>query len=84
LEALLALDWQSADGADFAAVLLARFTGDAARDVDKTLRDQVLQRLTAARASSVWIDMLTRPTALSEGDARRLLGDALPAGLRLA
>ncbi len=84
LRTLLELDWKTADGADFAAVLLARFTGDAGRDVDKALRDQVLQRLTAARASSVWIDMLTRPTALSAGDAKRLLGDALPAGLRLA
>lgn len=83
LRTLLGLDWQKADGADFAAVLLARFTGDPSRDVDKPLRDEVLQRLTATRASSVWIDMLTRPTALSAGDAKRLLGDALPAGLRL-
>lgn len=83
LTSVLALDWQRADGADFAAVLLARFTGDPTRDVSPALRTQVLERLTAARASSVWIDMLTRPTALSEGDAKRLLGDALPAGLRL-
>lgn len=83
LGTLLALDWKTADGADFAAVLLARLTGDASRDVSGALRQQVLERLTVARASSAWIDMLTRPTALSAGDAKRLLGDALPAGLRL-
>lgn len=83
LAQLMPLDWKAEDGADFAAVMLARFTGDPARDVAPEKRKAVLDRLGELRAPSHWIDMLTRATALNEGDAKRLLGDALPAGLRL-
>ena len=84
LETLLHLDWKTADGAAFAAVLIARATGDPARDLPAERREAVVARLREIDAPTPWIEMVTRPTALSDGDARRVFGDSLPAGLRLA
>jgi len=83
LQRLLALDWGSAEGASFAAASLSALTGDAARDVDAGVRKTVAQRLAKAKAPASWIDMVTRPTTMSEGDAKRMFGDSLPVGLRL-
>lgn len=84
LDELLALDWKTADGAAFAAVLLARVTGDPARDLPEKRRKQVIGRLRDIDAPTPWVEMLTKATAMSEGDARRTFGDSLPPGLRLA
>ncbi|MCA9548065.1 MAG: molecular chaperone DnaK, partial [Myxococcales bacterium] len=84
LQTLLGLDWAQADGADYAAVLIARVTGDPQRDVPAELRAQVARRLGEAQASSHWIELVSRATQLDEADAKRILGDALPAGLRLS
>ena len=83
LERLLALDWDKTEGASFAAASIARFTGDAARDVSPAVRERVAKRLTSADAPASWVDMLMRPTGIQEGDIGRILGDKLPAGLRL-
>lgn len=80
---LLAIDLPTHDGASFAAASLARMTGDPARDVSAATRQAVVAALTKAKASASWIDMVMRPVELSEGDRARLLGDALPVGLRL-
>ena len=84
LDGLLALDWSVADGAAFAAVLIARMTGDAQRDLDATRRAEVLRRLTALQVSASWITMVSQAIELSDGDARRVFGDSLPVGLRIA
>lgn len=84
LDKVLPLDWKTADGAAFAAVMLARFTGDPARDLDAERRAAVVKRLTEFGAPSPWITQVTQAVDLSEGDTGRVLGDALPAGLRLA
>ncbi|MCB9550757.1 MAG: hsp70 family protein [Myxococcales bacterium] len=84
IDRLLPLDWKTEDGADFAAVLLARVTGDPTRDIDPLRRRAVAERLAAIGASHHWIDMVTQTTALSDGDAKRVFGDSLPAGLRIA
>lgn len=83
LDQLLALDWATAEGASFAAASLAENTGDPARDVSPALRAKVVERLGKAAAPASWIEMVTRPTARSEGDATRMFGDSLPVGLRL-
>ncbi len=83
LERLLELDWANAEGASFAAASLAALTGDDHRDVQASLRKTVATRLAKAKAPASWIDMVTRPTTLSEGDAKRMFGDSLPVGLRL-
>lgn len=83
LAKLLALDWSTAEGASFAAASLAASTGNAALDVSAALRTEIVDRLGKAGAPATWIEMVTRPTARSEGDATRMFGDSLPVGLRL-
>lgn len=80
LEMLLALDWAKAEGASFAAVLLARRSPDSAHDVSASMRDKVAAKLATVKASTTWLEMLTKPVA---AEAARILGDSLPAGLRL-
>jgi molecular chaperone DnaK (HSP70) len=84
LQRLLALDWRKADGAPFAAVQLARVTGDRERDLDAALRDTVARRLQQAKAPDTWVQMVREVTELSAQDEVRVFGDTLPAGLRLA
>ena len=83
LRRLLDLDWNTAEGASFAAASIARLTGDPDRDIDSALRQRVADRLQKADAPASWVDMVLRPSDLSEGDMKRLFGDSLPAGLRL-
>jgi hypothetical protein len=83
LKRVLGLDWEKAEGAAFAAASIARLTGAAARDVDAPLRAQVVERLTQLKAPASWIDGVLRASDLAEGDLKRVLGEALPAGLRL-
>jgi hypothetical protein len=82
-EQLLVLDWATAEGASFAAASLVAITGDPARDVSPGLRATVAERLAKTGAPGSWIEMVTRPTARSEGDAKRMFGESLPVGLRL-
>ena len=83
LQGLLELDWNKAQGAAFAATLISRMTGDASRDLDSSLREQLAARLTEAKNAKSWPEMVLRPTNLSNKDASRMLGEALPVGLRL-
>ncbi|MEX1368242.1 MAG: hypothetical protein AB1Z98_34245 [Nannocystaceae bacterium] len=48
------------------------------------MRRDVAKRLAKAEVPATWIDMVTRGTALAEGDLTRVLGDSLPIGLRLS
>ncbi|WP_295955949.1 Hsp70 family protein [Rhodoferax sp.] len=83
LKALLAADWSQAEPAAFAATQIARATGDRARDIPEALRQQVLERLTAARAAPGWIAMVREVTALDAADTKRVFGESLPVGLKL-
>jgi len=67
----------------FAATLMARMSGDRGRDISTSMRVEVLEQLRAAKVPDSWILMVTEYTELSEGDEKRLLGEALPTGLRL-
>ena len=82
-QTLLSLEWATAEGASFAAASLVAITGDPARDVSPGLRATVAERLAKAGAPGSFIEMVTRPTARSEGDAKRMFGESLPVGLRL-
>lgn len=84
LDRLLALDWKRAEGAPFAAAQLARRTGDRGRDLSEDLREQVEARLVAAKAHEGWVRMVREGGELSAQDERRVFGDSLPAGLRIA
>lgn len=83
LEQLLAQDWRKVEPAAFAAVQLARRSGDRTRDIDEALRGRVLDRLRAVSAPDVWVRMVAEVAVLAESEQRRVLGEALPPGLVL-
>lgn len=83
LDELLALDWAKAEGAAFAAASIARLTADSKRDIDPKLRKTVADRLGKAKVPASWVDMVVRPSDLSDADMKRMFGDSLPVGLRL-
>ncbi|MDO8545338.1 MAG: Hsp70 family protein [Opitutaceae bacterium] len=83
LTLLLDLDWRAVDGGAFAAVQLARVTGDRTRDLDPELRVRTVAALTATKAPERWLRLVTEIVPLEADDQARALGDTLPVGLRL-
>ncbi|TDY26717.1 molecular chaperone DnaK (HSP70) [Paraburkholderia sp. BL6665CI2N2] len=83
LNAILALDWKKVDPAAFAAVQIARLTGDRSRDLPEDLRLAVVRRLEAANAPRAWITMVSESVELDNADEGRVFGESLPAGLKL-
>ncbi|WP_317203129.1 molecular chaperone DnaK, partial [Janthinobacterium sp.] len=83
LDAILALDWKRVEPAGFAAAHLARMTGDRARDIDEVLRDTVMRRLAASNAPPGWAAMVAEVVQLDQASEQRMLGEALPPGLKL-
>ncbi|NJN47303.1 MAG: hsp70 family protein [Candidatus Competibacteraceae bacterium] len=83
LQQALRLDWYKIQPAAFAAVMLARLSGDRERDLDDAARTEVITRLKAAKAAESWIEMVEEVVELEEADERQMFGEALPAGLRL-
>ncbi|WP_181916749.1 Hsp70 family protein [Paraburkholderia sp. BL27I4N3] len=83
LNAILALDWKKVDPAAFAAVQIARLTGDRSRDLPEDLRLAVVRRLEAANAPRAWITMVSESVELDDADEGRVFGESLPAGLKL-
>ncbi|WP_434109854.1 Hsp70 family protein [Paraburkholderia caffeinilytica] len=83
LNTILALDWKKVDPAAFAAVQIARMTGDRSRDLPDDLRHTVVRRLEAANAPRAWIAMVSETVELDDADEGRVFGESLPAGLKL-
>jgi hypothetical protein len=83
LDAILALDWKKVEPAMFAAVQIARMTGDRSRDLPAQVRDRVVKRLIAANAPAAWIEMVREVVTLDNADTGRVFGESLPAGLKL-
>jgi hypothetical protein len=83
LQAILALDWKKVEPAAFAAVQIARMTGDRSRDLSPEIRAHVVQRLETAHAPLSWIAMVRETVELDEADEGRVFGESLPAGLKL-
>lgn len=83
-EAALAVDWQTAPPAALAATLLARRSGDRVRDLPDTLCGRVAERLRALRQPESWVRMVEAVVELDDADRKRVFGEALPPGLRLA
>ncbi|MFL9906587.1 Hsp70 family protein [Paraburkholderia sp. RL17-337-BIB-A] len=83
LNTILALDWKKVDPAAFAAVQIARLTGDRSRDLSDDLRHTVVRRLEAANAPRAWITMVSEIVELDSADEGRVFGESLPAGLKL-
>ncbi|MGE8374884.1 MAG: molecular chaperone DnaK, partial [Diaphorobacter nitroreducens] len=83
LHATLREDWRHNEHALFAAVQIARMTGDRARDLPDALRTEVLEKMRATHAPARWIALVEQPTAMEAEDQQRSLGDSLPPGLVL-
>ncbi|MFK4442608.1 molecular chaperone DnaK (HSP70) [Caballeronia udeis] len=83
LDAIFALDWKKVEPAVFAAVQIARMTGDRSRDLPETVRETVVRRLEAVNAPPTWINMVGEVVTLDNADTGRVFGESLPAGLKL-
>ena len=83
LERLLSLDWKRVEPAAFAAMQLARMTDDRTRDLPLALRERITVRLAAIGAPASWSTMLHEVVQLDSAIERRILGEALPPGLKL-
>ncbi|HEY0588571.1 MAG TPA: Hsp70 family protein [Pseudoduganella sp.] len=83
LQAVLLLDWRKVEPAGFAAAHLARMTGDRSRDINDVLRAEVVRRLQAAGAPPSWSAMVREVVQLDQASEQRMLGEALPPGLKL-
>jgi hypothetical protein len=58
-------------------------TGDRTRDISEELRAQIVQRLEAAKAPASWSVMVGSVVELDQAMEKRMLGEALPPGLKL-
>ena len=83
LDLLIGLGLSKIDGAPFAAVQLARLTGDRTRDLEDDARARALAALRAVAAPETWLKLVSEVVQLSAADEARALGDTLPAGLQL-
>jgi len=83
LNATLAQDWRKNETAMFAAVQMARMTGDRARDLPDAVRAQVLEKMRSSGAPERWLTMVEQVVQMEAEDQRRSLGDSLPPGLVL-
>jgi hypothetical protein len=66
-----------------AIVLIARRTDDPSRDVDETIREHAILRLTALGISEDTTELLSKYVPPERADAVRSFGEALPPGLHL-
>lgn len=83
LEKVLLLDWKVVVQAPLAAVTLARKSGDRQRDINESLRQEVIQKLSAHRVPQSWLNLVENVVDLNASDERKIWGDALPPGIRL-
>ncbi|WP_313074490.1 Hsp70 family protein [Melaminivora sp.] len=83
LDAALAQDWRKNEHAMFAAVQMARLTGERALDMPDAVRAAVLDKLAASGAPERWLQQVREVVELDAEDRQRSLGDSLPPGLVL-
>ena len=83
LTQILTVDWQKTPHAGFAATLIARMSGDRARDIDESMREQIIAKLKLGKAPSSWIEMVGQVKELDEKEEQQIFGEALPPGLKL-
>ena len=83
LDTVMQIPWQRVEPAAFAAVQIARVSGDRSRDLPEPTRRRVADRLREAKVSPLWITMVMEPVALTDADEKRVFGESLPPGLRL-
>jgi molecular chaperone DnaK (HSP70) len=82
LDHLLREKWRDVPTAAPAAVMLARRTGDRARDISERVRDEVVRALEAVAAPHEAVQSVREVVAVEEAERAQWFED-LPAGLRL-
>lgn len=83
LQACLQARWGDVHAEALCATLLARRSGDRARDVSDDLRQQVIAKLAQRKAPEAWIELIRTTSEVAREDATKIYGDSLPPGLRL-
>ncbi len=83
LPQLLNEDWKKTPQIGFAATLIARMSGDRARDISDEMRTRVLEKLKLSKAPASWLAMVESVKELSEKEEKQIFGEALPSGLKL-
>ncbi|HHH11245.1 MAG TPA: heat-shock protein Hsp70, partial [Sorangium sp.] len=84
MDHLLREKWEQLDTAARAAVAMCRITDDRSRDVASGTRARVIKRLEQLQVAERLLLPLKQWVPLDDIDRAEMLGDALPAGLRLA
>ena len=83
LRTILSLDWAGNPMGIFAAVNIARKTGDRTRDIGDSLRTKTIEKLKKAGASDHDIASVKTVTEIENADRKLIFGDALPPALRM-
>ena len=83
LQLIIDLNWSKNCPFAFAAVHLARKSGDRSRDISESTRQNVINRLQSIKAPQHWIDMVEQVVELNEAEQSAIRGDSLPVGLTL-
>ncbi len=83
MKQIMAVDWKKVPQAGFAATLMARVSGDRARDLDEKLRLEIIEKLKLSKAPGSWVEMVEVYKKLDETEEKQVFGEALPPGLKL-
>ena len=83
LEFVLGQDWNNNRHAALAASMIARQSGDRERDLDDSLRQAVIDKLSHSKCARNWIKMVEQVAELDAKDQQQVFGESLPAGLRI-
>lgn len=83
MQQLLKVDWKKVPQAGFAATLMSRMSGDRARDLDESVRLQVIDKLKQSKSPNAWVEMVEAYKELNEMEEKQIFGEALPPGLKL-
>lgn len=83
LKLIASQDWKKNQNAAFAAVMIARMTGDRTRDLPQEARVAIVDKLRTAKAPELWQTMVEQKLALDDQESKRVFGETLPVGLKL-
>jgi molecular chaperone DnaK (HSP70) len=83
LTTILAEDWKKTPQTAFAATLISRRSGDRVRDIDESLRIQLIDKFKLSKTPYAWLEMVEFYKELDETEEDQFFGEALPPGLKL-
>jgi molecular chaperone DnaK (HSP70) len=83
LTTVLTEDWKKNPQTAFAATLISRKSGDRVRDIDESLRIQLIDKFKLSKTPYAWLEMVEHYKELDENEENQFFGEALPPGLKL-